>query len=95
VSPDPVRLVAFLSGTASVGPRSQTRWWLDAEVQHRLQLTADQVEALDQIYTEASGPDLTQMLWRMYQTLSPPQRRQFSRLLEVRRPNGGEPSPTA
>ena len=94
MSLDPGRLVAFLNGTAVVGRHGRTKWWLDADVQHRLQLTADQVEALDQIYNQGAGPDLTQMLWRMYQTLSPSQRREFSHLLEVRRLDG-EPSPSA
>ena len=94
MSPDPARLVAFLNGTAVVGPHARTKWWLDPAVRDRLQLTADQVLVLDKIYTDGTGQDLTQTLWRLYQTLSQPQRRQFSQLLEVRRPDG-EPSPAA
>ena len=94
MSPDPALLVAFLNGTAAVGPRPHTKWWLDAEVQARLDLTADQVQALEEISGQAAGQDLTQMLWRMYQTLSPAQRRQFSQLLEVtRRPPGSRTGP--
>jgi Spy/CpxP family protein refolding chaperone len=74
--------VAFLNGTAAVGHRAEPRWWLDQEVRDHLDLTADQVQALDGIYAESEGQDDTQTLWRMYQTLSPEQRRQFSQLLE-------------
>ena len=81
MSPDPALLVAFLNGTAAVGAHPRTKWWRDAEVQARLELTADQVQALEQISAQAAGEGLTQMLWRMYQTLSLAQRRQFSQLL--------------
>ena len=53
MSPDPALLVAFLNGTAAVGPHPHTKWWLDAEVQARLDLTADQVQAL--------GPELREV----------------------------------
>jgi hypothetical protein len=78
-------LVAFLSGNAAVGRRDDdAKWWLDSEIQGRLHLTPQQVQALDEIYTEAGGKGHTLMLWRMYQTLTPPQRQQFSQLLQVR-----------
>jgi Spy/CpxP family protein refolding chaperone len=78
-------LVAFLSGNAAVGRRDDdAKWWLDSEIQGRLHLTPQQVQALDAIYTEADGKAHTLMLWRMYQTLTPPQRQQFSQLLQVR-----------
>jgi Spy/CpxP family protein refolding chaperone len=78
-------LVAFLSGNAAVGRRDDdSKWWLDSEIQARLHLTPQQVQALDAIYTEADGKGHTLMLWRMYQTLTPAQRQQFSQLLQVR-----------
>jgi len=77
-------LVAFLSGNAAVGPAGESsKWWLDAGVQGRLHLTPQQVQALDDIFTDAEGKGHTLMLWRMYQTLTPPQREQFSQLLQV------------
>ena len=77
-------LVAFLSGNAAVGQADdRTRWWLDADIQERLRLTPQQVQALDDIFTEAGGQGHTQMLWRMYQTLTTPQRQQFAQLLQV------------
>jgi hypothetical protein len=77
-------LVAFLSGNAAVGPTDErSRWWLDPRIQERLLLTPQQVQALDDIFTEADGNGHTLMLWRMYQTLTQPQRQQFSQLLQV------------
>ena len=77
-------LVAFLSGNAAVGSAGdKSRWWLDSAIQERLLLTPQQVQALDEIFTEADGKGHTLMLWRMYQTLTPPQRQQFSQLLQV------------
>jgi len=77
-------LVAFLSGNAAVDPADEkSKWWLDSGIQERLLLTPQQVQALDDIYTEADGKGHTLMLWRMYQTLTPPQRQQFSQLLQV------------
>ena len=79
------RLVAFLSGNAAVDRADGgSKWWLDVDVQERLRLTPQQVQALDDIYREAGGKGHTLMLWRMYQTLSPQQRQQFSQLLQVR-----------
>ena len=64
-------LVAFLSGNAAVGRADdRTKWWFDTDIQERLRLTPQQVQALDEIYTEAEGKGHTQMLWRMYQTLT-------------------------
>ena len=78
-------LVAFLSGNAGVGRADDgSKWWLDVDVQERLRLTPQQVQALDDIHREADGKGHTLMLWRMYQTLSPQQRQQFSQLLQVR-----------
>ena len=75
-------LVAFLSGHAAVGAADdRRRWWHDTDIQERLCLTPHQVQALDGIFTEAEGKGHTLMLWRMYQTLTPPQREQFSQLL--------------
>lgn len=77
-------LVAFLSGHAAVGDAGdRTTWWHDADIRARLHLTPQQVQALDDIFTEAEGKGHTLMLWRMYQTLTPPQRQQFSQLLQV------------
>ena len=77
-------LVAFLSGNAAVGrANDRTKWWLDADIQERLRLTPQQVQALDDIFTEAGGQGHTLMLWRMYQTLTTPQRQQFAQLLQV------------
>lgn len=82
-------LVAFLSGHAAVGHADeQSKWWLDSGIQERLLLTSQQVQALDEIFTEADGKGHTLMLWRMYQTLTPPQRQQFSQLLQVVRAQG-------
>lgn len=79
------RLVAFLSGNAAVDRADGgSKWWLDADVQERLRLTPQQVQALDAIHRESDGKGHTLMLWRMYQTLTPPQRQQFSQLLQVR-----------
>lgn len=79
------RLVAFLSGNAAVGRADDgAKWWLDADVQERLHLTPQQVQALDDIYRESDGKGHTLMLWRMYQTLTSPQRQQFSQLLQGR-----------
>ena len=78
-------LVAFLSGNAAVGRANESsKWWLDPDIQERLHLTPQQVQALDDIYREADGKGHTLMLWRMYQTLTQPQRQQFSQLLQVR-----------
>jgi Spy/CpxP family protein refolding chaperone len=80
-------LVAFLSGNAAVGQAEErAQWWLDAEIQERLLLTPEQVQALADIFREADGKGHTQMLWRMYQTLTPVQRQQFAKLLQVVRP---------
>ena len=77
-------LVAFLSGNAAVGDAAdQSKWWFDPDVQERLHLTPQQVQALDDIYAQADGKNHTLMLWRMYQTLTQPQRQQFSQLLQV------------
>lgn len=77
-------LVAFLSGNAAVGPANDdTKWWFDADIQERLCLTPRQVQALDDIYRESEGNRHTLMLWRMYQTLTTPQRQQFAQLLQV------------
>jgi hypothetical protein len=77
-------LVAFLSGNAAVGDADEhTKWWLDPGIQERLRLTPQQVQALDEIFTEADGKGHTLMLWRMYQTLTQAQRQQFSELLQV------------
>jgi Spy/CpxP family protein refolding chaperone len=77
-------LVAFLSGNAAVGQaEKRTQWWLDVEIQERLHLTPQQVQALADIFREADGKGHTLMLWRMYQTLTPPQRQQFAKLLQV------------
>ena len=77
-------LVAFLSGNAAVGEAGdRTRWWHDTDIQERLRLTPQQVQALDEIFAEAGGKGHTLMLWRMYQTLTPAQREQFSQLLQV------------
>jgi hypothetical protein len=77
-------LVAFLSGNAAVGqPNDDAKWWLDPGIQERLRLTPQQVQALDDIYAESGGKGHTLMLWRMYQTLSTPQRQQFAQLLQV------------
>ena len=77
-------LVAFLSGNAAVAQAAErSRWWLDADVQEQLHLTPEQVQALDDIFTEADGKGHTLMLWRMYQTLTQPQREQFAKLLQV------------
>jgi hypothetical protein len=75
-------LVAFLSGNAAVRDADDgTRWWLDQDVQERLHLTPQQVQALDDIYREADGKGHTLMLWRMYQTLTTQQRQQFAQML--------------
>ena len=77
-------LVAFLSGNAAVGDAGgQTQWWHDTDIQERLRLTPQQVQALDDIFAEAEGKGHTLMLWRRYQTLTQPQREQFSQLLQV------------
>jgi hypothetical protein len=77
-------LVAFLSGNAAVGrAEERSKWWFDSEVQERLRLTPQQVQALDDIYRESDGKAHTLMLWRMYQTLTTPQRQQFAQLLQV------------
>ena len=76
-------LVAFLSGNAAVGDAGGRTWWHDADIQERLRLTPQQVQALDDIFAQADGKGHTQMLWRMYQTLTPSQRQQFSQLLQV------------
>ena len=77
-------LVAFLSGNAAVGDASdRVRWWHDGEIQERLRLTPQQVQALDDIFVQADGKGHTLMLWRMYQTLTTVQRQQFSQLLQV------------
>ena len=83
---EPGLLVAFLNGSAGVGPGAPTKWWLDSKVQDRLKLTADQVRTLDETYDRVTAADLTQTLWRMYQTLSLPQRVQFAQLLQMRSP---------
>ena len=81
-------LVAFLSGNAAVGPAGESsKWWLDAGVQGRLHLTPQQVQALDDIFTEAGGREPTLMLWRMYQTLGSAQREQFAQMLRLARAN--------
>ena len=78
-------LVAFLSGNAAVGRADDgAKWWLDVDGQERLRLTPQQVQALDDIYRESDGKGHTLMLWRMYQTLTSPQRQQFSQLLQGR-----------
>ena len=78
------RLVAFLSGNAAVGHADDgAKWWLDGDVQERLLLTPQQVQALDDIFRESDGTRHTQMLWRMYQTLTTQQRQQFAQLLQV------------
>ena len=77
-------LVAFLSGNAAVGQAEErAQWWLDAEIQQRLLLTPEQVKALADIFRDAEGKGHTLMLWRMYQTLTPVQRQQFAKLLQV------------
>lgn len=77
-------LVAFLSGHAAVGrPSDDQKWWLDTDIQERLRLTPQQVQALDDIFRESDGKRHTLMLWRMYQTLTTPQRQQFAQLLQV------------
>ena len=77
-------LVAFLSGNAAVGDAGdRVRWWHDGEIQERLRLTPQQVQALDDIFAQAGGKGHTLMLWRMYQTLTTLQRQQFSQLLQV------------
>jgi hypothetical protein len=77
-------LVAFLSGNAAVSAADdRSKWWLDPGIRDRLCLTSQQVQALDDIFAEAGGTSHTLMLWRMYQTLTPPQRQQFSQLLQV------------
>jgi hypothetical protein len=77
-------LVAFLSGHAAVGRSSDDqKWWLDTDIQERLRLTPQQVQALDDIFRESDGKRHTLMLWRMYQTLTTPQRQQFAQLLQV------------
>ena len=77
-------LVAFLSGNAAVGHAGdRTRWWHDRNIQERLHLSSQQVQALDEIFVQADGKGHTLMLWRMYQTLTPSQRLQFSQLLQV------------
>ena len=77
-------LVAFLSGNAAVGDAGKPmKWWLDPDIQERLRLSLQQVQALDDIFVEAEGKGHTLMLWRMYQTLTYSQRQQFSRLLQV------------
>jgi len=77
-------LVAFLSGHAAVGDADdRSQWWHDTDIQERLCLTPQQEQALDDIFTDAEGKGHTLMLWRMYQTLTPPQREQFSQLLQV------------
>ena len=77
-------LVAFLSGNAAVGQaKERAQWWLDAEIQERLHLPPEQVQALADIFGEAEGKGHTLMLWRMYQTLTPYQRQQFAKLLQV------------
>jgi hypothetical protein len=78
-------LVAFLSGNAAPGRvDDDAKWWLDSDIQARLHLTPQQVQALDEIHAEAGGKGHTLMLWRMYQTLTTPQREQFAQLLQVR-----------
>ena len=80
-------LVAFLSGNAAVGRSSDDhKWWLDADIQERLRLTPQQVQALDDLFRESDGHRHTLTLWRMYQTLTTPQRQQFAQLLHVVRP---------
>jgi hypothetical protein len=77
-------LVAFLSGHAAVGrSNDDEKWWFDADVQERLRLTPQQVQALDDIFRESDGKRHTQMLWHMYQTLTTSQRQQFAQLLQV------------
>jgi hypothetical protein len=77
-------LVAFLSGNTAVGDAGKPmKWWLDANIQERLRLSLQQVQALDDIFVEAAGKGHTLMLWRMYQTLTYQQRQQFSQLLQV------------
>lgn len=77
-------LVAFLSGNAAVGQAEErAQWWLDAEIQEQLLLTPEQVQALADIFRDADGKGHTLMLWRMYQTLTPAQRQQFAKLLQV------------
>ena len=77
-------LVAFLSGHAAVGrAHDDQKWWLDTDIQERLRLTPQQVQALDDIFRESDGKGHTLMLWRMYQTLTTPQRQQFAQLLQV------------
>jgi Spy/CpxP family protein refolding chaperone len=77
-------LVAFLSGNAAVSDADdRSKWWLDLDIQERLRLTPQQVQALGDIFAEANGKGHTLMLWRMYQTLTPPQRQQFSQMLQV------------
>ena len=76
-------LVAFLSGNAAVGDADRSTWWLDPDIQQRLHLTPQQVQALDDIFRQAGGKGHTLMLWQMYQTLTPSQRQQFSQLLQV------------
>jgi hypothetical protein len=77
-------LVAFLSGNAAVADADdRSKWWLDADIQKRLGLIPEQVQALDDIVNQAGGKGHTLMLWRMYQTLTPLQRQQFSQLLQV------------
>jgi len=76
-------LVAFLSGNAAVGQAEErAQWWLDTEIQERLLLTPEQVQALADIFREAEGKGHTLMLWRMYQTLTPGQRQQSAKLLQ-------------
>ena len=82
------RLVAFLSGNAAVDRADGgAKWWLDGDVQERLRLTPQQVQALDDIFTEAGGREPTLMLWRMYQTLGSAQREQFAQMLRLARAN--------
>lgn len=77
-------LVAFLSGHAAVGDAGEpTKWWLDPDVRESLGLAPQQVQALDDIFVQADGKSHTLMLWRMYQTLTQPQRQRFSQLLRV------------
>ena len=62
-------LVAFLSGNAAVGEPAIIEVVVRSGRSGAPAPYPQQVQALDEIYTQAEGKNHTLMLWRMYQTL--------------------------